>query len=272
MRASDPPPSGPHRSPEELAEHLAEGGRSAVALSGGVDSSVVAWLLDSALGPEAFAVTLVGAAVSSEEVERARRVARTIGIRHAIVPADPLSSAEYRANPTNRCYFCRSVETRRILEWGRSLGIVRFVDGVHLDDLGDDRPGLRAMDEAGFGHPLAWAAWHKSDVRSFARSVGLPNAEQPSDACLASRVRHGQPLTEELLGRIERAEQQVRARGFQRVRVRVDGAWARVEVDPGEVGRLLAEPMASELRAELGRFGFDPVDLDPRGYRPRAGA
>jgi uncharacterized protein len=266
----DRPPRGPRKSPDELALHLSEGGRCAVALSGGVDSSVVAWILHSAIGERAYGVTLSGPAVSDEEVARAARVARAIGISHAIVPVDPLGNESYRSNPSNRCYFCRTVETARIREWGEPLGIVRYVDGVHLDDLGDERPGLRAMEEAGFGHPLLWAGWRKEDVRSFARSVGLPNAEQPSDACLASRVRHGQVISSELLGQVERAEQGLRARGFRRVRVRVDGRAARVEVDPDEVGRLLAEPTASEVRAELGRIGFDPVDLDRSGYRSRA--
>jgi uncharacterized protein len=268
----DAAPPGARKSPEELERYLSSGGRSAVALSGGVDSAVVAWVLRAAVGEAAYAVTLRGPAVSADEVARAAGVARAIGIRHAIVSVDPLGSEPYRSNPSNRCYFCRTVETARIREWGEPIGIVRYVDGVHRDDLGDDRPGLRAMDEAGFLHPLLWAGWGKVDVRAFARSVGLPNADQPSDACLASRVRHGQHLSTELLGKVERAERAVRARGFRRVRVRVDGAAARVEVDPDEVGRLLSEPLAGEVRRELAEFGFDPVELDPSGYRPRAGA
>jgi uncharacterized protein len=265
-------PVGSRRSPEELGRHLAGGGRCAVALSGGVDSAVVASILRSAIGDEAYAVTLSGPAVSAEEVKRAAEVARVIGIAHAIVPADPLSSELYRSNPPNRCYACRTVETARIRAWGEEVGIARYVDGVHLDDLGDDRPGLRAMDEAGFAHPLVWAGWRKDDVRAFARSIGLPNADQPSDACLASRVRHGQWISAELLGKVEEAERGLHARGFRRVRVRVDGSAARVEVDPGEVGRLLSEPTSSEVRRELARLGFDPVEIDPSGYRPRAGA
>jgi uncharacterized protein len=263
---------GPPKTPEELTRHLTAGGPCAVALSGGVDSAAVAWLVRAAIGDQAHAVTLSGPAVSRVEVERATAVARAIGIAHSVVSVDPLLSDPYRSNPSNRCYFCRSVETARIRAWGEGLGIARYVDGVHLDDLGDDRPGLRAMDEAGFLHPLVWAGWRKADVRAFARAVGLPNSETPSDACLASRVRHGQPLTEDLLQRVEEAEDLVRARGFRRVRVRVDGPAARVEVDPDEVDRLLSEPLARGLREALEGLGFGPVDLDPVGYRPRAGA
>ncbi|HEV2520209.1 MAG TPA: ATP-dependent sacrificial sulfur transferase LarE [Thermoplasmata archaeon] len=242
-----------------------------VAMSGGVDSAVVAALLVRALGARAHAVTLTGPAVTSGEVDRSRAVARFLGIQHTLVPADPLESPEYRANPTDRCYFCRSVETAAIRAWGRAHGVERFYDGVHRDDLGEDRPGIRAMEEAGFRHPLVEAGWGKAHVRRFARSIGLPNADQPSDACLASRIRHGQSIDPQLLGTIARAEEIVRRRGFRRVRVRVDGTSARVEVDPAETPALLAEPLAGEVRRELLQMGFDPVTLDPAGYRGRPG-
>jgi uncharacterized protein len=254
-----------------LRAYVADGGRAAVLLSGGVDSAVVAHLAHAALGSEAVAVTLVGPSISEAEVDRARRVAGTVGISHAIVPVDPLANAEYRSNPSNRCYFCRSTEVAALRGWAADHGVRQLVDGVHLDDLGDARAGLRALDEAGVRHPLLWGRWRKAQVRSHAREVGLPNWDVPSDACLASRVAHGNPITAVLLRRVERAEEGLRARGFRRVRVRTDGALARVEVDPHEVARLLEEPTASQVRRELAEFGFAPVELDPAGYRPRAG-
>ncbi len=262
---------GPRTEDQVLAE-LRAGGRSVVALSGGVDSSVVASLAYRALGRAAEAVTLAGPAVSAEEVDRAHRVAEAIGIAHTVVPVDPVADPSYRANPSNRCYFCRSVETRAIREWGAPRGVARYLDGVQLDDLGDHRPGIVAMDEAGFGHPLVWARWRKVDVRAFARSAGLPNWDTPSDACLASRIRHGQEVTVPLLGRIELAERGLRERGFRRVRVRVDGDFARVEVDPAEVARLASEPVASDVRSALRSLGFTDVAIDPAGYRARPGA
>ncbi len=260
---------GPRWSEEVLLAHLPARGTAVVALSGGVDSAVVAHLLARTVGGGARAVTLTGPAISPAEVERATRVARHIGVPLAFVPVDPLALPEYRANPSNRCFFCRTVEMGGIRAWASALGSVRFFDGVHSDDLGEDRPGIRAMDSAGFEHPLLEARWGKREVRAYARAVGLPNAEQPSDACLASRVRHGQPLSALLLQRIARAEERVFRRGFRRVRVRVDGGSARIEVDPDEVARLLSEPLASELREEIGTLGFDPVTLDPDGYGVR---
>jgi pyridinium-3,5-biscarboxylic acid mononucleotide sulfurtransferase len=257
---------------DRLIGSLEVPGRALVALSGGVDSSVVAALLVRAIGERARAVTLGGPAVTAREVDRARHIAGSIGIAHEVLRVDPLTSADYRANPTNRCYFCRTVESATLRSWGEANEIDRYYDGLQSDDLSGHRPGIRAMEEAGFRHPLVEAGWGKLEVREFARSIGLPNADQPSDACLASRVRHGQPITEELLGRIARAEEVLLRHGFRRVRVRVDGSAARIEVDPGETARLLAEPLGTEVRAEIARFGFDPVAVDPEGYRGGAGA
>jgi len=142
----------------------------------------------------------------------------------------------------------------------------QLLDGIQLNDLSDDRPGLRAMDEAGFTHPLLWAGWDKAAVRRYARAVGLPNADRPSNACLASRVARGQAISEELLGRIDRAEHLLTDRGFRRVRVRVQGTAARIEVDRSEVSRLEEPTFLQEVSLELRAIGFTSVSVDPRGY------
>lgn len=254
------------RSEREIRERIRVGGPALVALSGGVDSGLVAALCQEALGPRSVAVTLSGAAVAAREVARARELAERIGIAHVVLEVDPLTRPEYRENVPSRCYFCRSVEAARLKEFGAGRGVRQYLDGVHADDLSDDRPGLRALDEAGFDHPLLWAGWEKADVRSTARSMGLPNWDRPSDACLASRVAHGNVITPELLHRVETAESVLLDLGFRRVRVRVRGSGARIEVDPSEVARLRAEPLASEVAAALGALGFAPVAIDPEGY------
>ena len=265
-------PSPTPRSAESIVTALRGGGPTLVALSGGVDSAVVARLAQSALGKRAVAVTLSGPAVGPGEVDRARRVAEAVGIAHVILPVDPLTDPAYRSNPADRCFFCRRTESGAFTAWGRDHGIRRYVDGVHVDDLGDVRPGLRAMNAGGFEHPLLEGGWRKADVRAYARSIGLPNWDQPSDACLASRIQKGHGITVELLERVRRAEEGILRRGFRRVRVRTDGDHARVEVDRAEVSRLLAEPLASRVRNELRSLGFATVVLDAEGYRPRAGA
>lgn len=260
------PRNTPPRPEAAIVARIAAGGPALVALSGGVDSSLVAALAREALGPRAVAVTLAGPAVARDEVESARLTARAIGIAHEVVEVDPLAREEYRANAADRCYFCRAVETEALLRFGRPRSVAQYLDGVHVDDYSDVRPGLRAMDEAGFFHPLAWAGWGKDRVRTAARERQLPNWDRPSDACLSSRVAHGRRINAELLARVESAESVVRRRGFRRVRVRVGPEGARVEVDPDEVLRLMGEPLASEVVRELGALGFDPVVLDPRGY------
>lgn len=227
---------------------------------------MVAALAREALGTAAVAVTLAGPAVSSIEVARARKVAASLGIEHEVVPVDPVADSRYRANPMNRCFFCRSIETAVLRSFGATRDIAQYLDGIQLDDLSDDRPGLRAMDEAGFRHPLVWAGWTKADVRAEARARGLPNWDWPSDACLASRIVHGEPISRLLLARVEAAESLLHGRGFRRVRVRVSGGAARIEVDPEEVGRLMAEPMASEVLGAVRALGFEPVTIDRRGY------
>lgn len=265
MRSSTPPPLPARGEPEVIAQ-IRDGGPALVALSGGVDSSLVAALAAEALGAQICAVTLAGPAVARTEVERARGVAAFLGIRHAILSIDPVADDRYRSNPSDRCYFCRHLETRALRSYGVPRGLDQFLDGIHLDDLSEDRPGLKAMDEAGFFHPLAWAGWTKADVRSAARSRSLPNWDQPSDACLASRIAHGEPISLELLAQVEAAEEVVRSHGFRRVRVRVRGRSARIEVDPEEVARLRTEPLASTVERAVRSLGFDPVTIDPRGY------
>jgi pyridinium-3,5-biscarboxylic acid mononucleotide sulfurtransferase len=268
MSGSSPTPLVPLDEPA-LVRRIADGGRAVVALSGGVDSSVVAALAFEALGSDAVAVTLEGPAVARAEVERASRVARDVGIRHEVLTVDPLARAEYRANPSNRCYFCRSVEAERLVRFGAQWRAAQYLDGIQADDFSDDRPGVRAMEEAGFRHPLAEGGWTKADVRRAARARHLATAEQPSDACLASRVAHGQSIDAALLARIEAAETILLEQGFRRVRVRVRGTNARIEVDPGEVPRLSAAPLASEVLASVRKLGFGSVEIDPNGYGRR---
>jgi len=265
MSEPAPTPAAPWAE-ARVVDRLRDGGPALVALSGGVDSSLVASLVHEARPSGSLAVTLEGPAVARSEVARARRIAEAIGIEHAVVSVDPLVRPEYVANPADRCFFCRSVEVERFVEIGRARGLQRYLDGLHADDLREWRPGRRAMDAAGFLHPLADAGWTKERIRAAARDRGLPNWDEPSDACLASRVAHGQPISRELLGRIETAEAWLRSEGFRRVRVRVEADRARVEVDPGEVARLLAEPLATQVCARIARLGFSSVHLDPRGY------
>jgi pyridinium-3,5-biscarboxylic acid mononucleotide sulfurtransferase len=256
---------GAPRPPGDVVGRLRERGPALVALSGGVDSSAVAALARRALGDRVLAATVVSASLSPRELGVAAEVARALGLRHVRVEAEPLAEKLYRANGPDRCFHCRRVEGRALRAVGEAEGLVQFLDGIHVDDLSDDRPGIRAMDDAGFSHPLLWAAWRKPDVRAYARSVGLPNWDRPSNACLASRVGRGEPISRDLLERIDRAEGFLLDRGFRRVRVRVRRDEARVEVGRAETSRLGDPGLRAELIDHLRGLGFRSVTVDPDG-------
>jgi uncharacterized protein len=147
-------------------------------------------------------------------------------------------------------------------------GFSAIADGIHASDLGDTRPGIRAMDEAGFWHPLAEFGLAKPDVRALARSMGLSFWDKPSNACLSSRIPHGTAITFGLLRRVEAAEDYLRDRGFRQVRVRHHGTTAKVEVGPDEVPRLAA--MRDEVAEALRALGYRETVVDPAGYRGTA--
>ncbi len=262
MDARGPAP----RSVEEILDHVRAGGPAVVALSGGVDSGVVAELAHRALGKQAFAVTLTGAAVAASEVDRARAVARKIGLPHTLVPADPLEVVEYPSEPQLPVLLLPPDRDDRVAGVGGRPG-----DPPDPRWGPAGRPGRRPTRARGRwtrpGRPIrsSGPGWRKGQVRSYAREAGLPNWDQPSEACLASRVPHGRPITLDLLTRIERAENELHRRGFRRVRVRTDGLDARVVVDPDEVPRLLSEPSASEVRRSVAAAGFAPWCSIPLG-------
>lgn len=262
--AADRPPSE-----EAIVARLRYGGPALVALSGGVDSAAVAALASRALGRRAVAATVVSRSLSSRELDAARAVARAVGLRHRLLVAEPLDDDRYRENGSDRCYRCRVVETGALRAAGASEGSRQYLDGIQIDDLEDDRPGIRAMDEAGFFHPLLWAGWTKADVRRFARAVGLPNWDRPSNACLASRVARGEPISRSVLETVDRAEGFLLDLGFRRVRVRVRAGTATVQVGSDETGRLDDPALRSELSARLLSLGFRAVAFDPNGYRAR---
>ena len=238
--------------------------RVLVAYSGGVDSGLVARLAHDALGPDALAVITDTESLSRRELGEARAEAAEIGIPLRVVCASELASADYAANPVNRCYFCRGELAAVLTEIAAKDGYAAIADGIHASDLGDVRPGIRAMDEAGFWHPLLDFGLSKADVRAAARALGLSFWDKPSNACLSSRIPHGTPITVGLLRQVEAAEDVLRSQGFRQVRVRHDGTTARIQVLPDEIPRLRA--IASAVAVELAGLGYRHVVVDPDGY------
>ena len=242
-------------------------GRVLVAYSGGVDSALVARIARDALGGNALAVITDTETLPRRELEVARHTAEEIGIELLVLPASELESEEYRANPANRCYFCRQELAGILVPLARTRGFAAIADGIHRSDLGDDRPGIRAMDEAGFWHPLLEAGLDKDGVRALAKELGLSCWDKPSNACLSSRIPHGTPITLEALERVEAAEDFLLGLGFRQIRVRHLGDTARVEVGSEEVPRLLAPDTAAAVRSRVVALGYREAFLDPQGYR-----
>ncbi len=243
-----------------------------VALSAGVDSSLVAKLAHSALGKRAVAATAVSESLPPGELEVAKKTASEIGIRHVIVHTGELQNPNYAANPSDRCYYCKDTLYRELRALREELGFEAILDGTQRDDLGDDRPGRRAAKEAGVKSPLLESGFSKTDVREAARTLGLAVWDKPAMPCLSSRIPHGQEVTEEKLWTIGQAELFIKQlTGVRDLRVRHHGVVARIEVTPEERRLFYDERLMDQIDTRLRDLGFTSVTLDLRGYR-KAGA
>jgi uncharacterized protein len=248
---------------------LREGERVLVAFSGGVDSTFLVKAARDALGDNAIAATAISPSFPERERREAARLAGLIGVRQIEVATEEATLADYRKNAPDRCYFCKS-ELFDKLEPIRAREGCRWVAyGEIADDRFDDRPGARAARERLIRAPLAEVGLCKDEIRALSRGMGLPTWDKPAFACLASRIPHGSPVTEEKLGRVERAEDLLAGLGFRIYRVRHHDGLARIEVDPDEVPR--ARELLAGIASAFRELGFERVELDPRGYR-RGGA
>ena len=252
-----------------LLADLASHGSVLVAYSGGVDSAVVAALAQRAVGERALAVTAAAETLAGAELDHARRLAAEIGIRHEVVTYSELDDPEFVANPGHRCYVCQGMRMDRMLREAEERGYAVVCDGTNASDPGPDRPGLKAIRERGIYSPLLAHGIDKEGTRAIARSLGLSVWDRPANACLSSRIPHGQLVTLGKLRRIESAEDVLAEAGFRVVRVRHDEGAARVEVGPDEVGRLAG--IWDRIEPRLLNLGFHRVTFDPNGYR-RGGA
>ncbi len=254
---------------DQLVRSLIRGlGSTVVALSGGVDSSLVTALAVEELGPEqVLAVTATSETYLEEELEHARGFAASLGVRHQIIETEELELEEFAQNPPDRCYHCKKELFAQLWTLAREGGFSAVIDGANRDDSRDFRPGLRASDEMGVRHPLMEAGLGKEAVRSLALRLGLNTWSKPAMACLSSRFPYGERITREKLDMVREAERYLAGHGFSPLRVRHHGTTARIEIDQADFPRLLEPELRQRALGHLEQLGYTYVTLDLAGFR-----
>ena len=253
---------------DELVSWFSGKGRVIVALSGGVDSAVVAYAAKKALDGNAIAVTADYKTLSDEELETARKIAKEIGIEHKVIEYNELENEDFVRNDEYRCFHCRNELAEYLLEVAKKEHVKLIVDGTNADDLNDFRPGIQALKQHGVKSPLVELSVTKNEVRRIANMLSLSISDKPSNACLASRIPHGTEVTAGKLKRIEQAEIIVKKLfGVKQVRVRDHDDTARIEVGRDERSLLFDQTKLDELDSELKKLGFKFVAIEASGYK-----
>jgi uncharacterized protein len=250
---------------QRLLQILSEIERPAIALSGGVDSALLAYTAFQATGERALAITADSPAMPRREMRQASQLVQQIGIRHIFIHSHEVEHPAYRANPVERCYICKKEIFSQLNQVARQMGCTVICHGENVDDLVDHRPGSLAAQELGARAPLREAGLGKQEIRCLARRFDLPVWDQPAMACLSSRVPAGSEITVEKLAQIEAAEDFLLDLGFRQVRVRHHDTLARIELGQDEMQNILAHTQAIIERFQ--ELGFRYITLDLAGYR-----
>jgi len=238
-----------------------------VAYSGGVDSSYVAYVANAELGSRAVCITGQSASLPAYQNEQIDRVVKDFGFSHEIIRTDELEHPGYRANNSDRCYFCKDELYGKLESLARTRGIDCIVDGSTMDDLDDFRPGRQAAKQHAVRSPLIEVGLNKDEVRELSRRAMLPTWDKPASPCLSSRIAYGTTVTIERLQKVDRGEEILREFGFREFRVRHHDTLVRLEISPAEMDRALRKEVIDQLAARFRELGFKYVTLDLHGFR-----
>ncbi len=239
----------------------------AVAFSGGVDSTLLLKAGHDCLGDKCIAVTGCSESFPEREYKESREFCAENGIRQIAFDSNEIDTPGYAENPVNRCYLCKHALFTALKKLAAENGISYVAEGSNMDDNGDFRPGLKAIEELGIKSPLREAGLCKEEIRLLSKELKLPSWDKPAYACLASRFVYGERITREKLKMVERAEEYLFALGLKQLRVRIHGKLARIEVLPEDFGKFADRETSDRIYSELRSYGFDYVSLDLKGYR-----
>ena len=250
-----------------LQDVLRSYGKVAIAYSGGVDSSLLSYVAKETLGSNAISLTADAPVVPRAEFAESRAFCAKYGIKQIVCHVDPLRERAVSLNAPNRCYICKKIIFRALLEEAAKLGITTVADGSNLDDLGDYRPGLKALEELQVKSPLREAGFSKADIRALSKELGLSTWNKQSNACLATRFPYGSEITIDKLALVDKAEEALAGMGFTQLRVRIHDDIARIEVPVAQMEVLLSNENRAAIVDALNDLGFAYVTLDLAGYR-----
>jgi uncharacterized protein len=251
----------------QLRNILKSMGEVVVAYSGGVDSAFLLKVSTDILGSKAYGILAVSPTFPSREFELAKEVAAHIGAKIKIIETHELENEVFRSNPVNRCYFCKNELFDQITLIAANAGYKNIVDGSNFDDLSDHRPGMQALREKGVRSPLQEAKLTKFEIRELSRELGLPTWNKDALACLSSRFPYGENIDMEKLKMVDEIENYLFDKGFKNIRARHQQTTLKIEVNPGDIKRLVDDEMRENLIKKAKSIGYTYVTIDLEGYR-----